>query len=369
MKATVQLQLMAADEIMQYIPPATITAIQAKDAHPLFRAYVVGEEGNATPNVIGIGGRVLNWLRASISAMVQRLQFGTKIFHNHAEETNEHSGRTVVGELVGKALEYVGGKMRAVAVAYIYPSYRDIIADAVSIEAEVDVDPSGRSNVVDGVHVGAITGIAVGDRRYNKPAFPAAGLIAQLQAFENQGDNTGGGKMDLTIDQVRDFLMVRKVTPSEVFREDDMRKDKTFQGLLRAEMEMRERLQKEHDALKSTTEEKIAKLKADNDAMRLTLTTDKAKSLAAALIQERKLEPEKSKFILDIKLPAFKVEGEAIDDAAIKGQLNKFVDSSIDEFERFAAILKPAAGKDQQAGGQDRDQAGAQESELLARQV
>ncbi|HBJ74696.1 MAG TPA: hypothetical protein DDY86_04065, partial [Syntrophaceae bacterium] len=73
MKATVQLQLMAADEIMQYIPPATITAIQAKDAHPLFRAYVVGEEGNATPNVIGIGGRVLNWLRASISAMVQRL--------------------------------------------------------------------------------------------------------------------------------------------------------------------------------------------------------------------------------------------------------------------------------------------------------
>ena len=70
MKTVVQLQLMAQDEIMQYVPPETHQKIIAKDEHPLYRAYCIGEEGKATPNVIGIGGRVLNWMRAAISAMV-----------------------------------------------------------------------------------------------------------------------------------------------------------------------------------------------------------------------------------------------------------------------------------------------------------
>jgi len=177
--------------------------------------------------------------------------------------------------------------------------------------------------------------------------------------------------MDLTLDQVKDFLMIRRITPSEVFREEDITRDKTFRAKLQAETEMRERLQKEHDALKTTTEEKLAKLKADNESMRLTLTTDKAKTLASALIQERKLDPEKSKFILDLKLPNFKVEGEAIDDSAIKGQLNKFLDASIDEYARYEAVFKPAAGagQQQQTAGQDNGNGGAQDGELLARNV
>jgi predicted transcriptional regulator len=127
---------MASDEIMQYIPPATLEKIQASDEHPLYRAYIIGEEGNATPRIVGEGSRVLNWMRSAISAMVSKLQFGTKIFFNHGE-TNEHQGRTVVGELVGKALEYVKGKMQAIAIAYIYPDQRDKPADAASIEAEI----------------------------------------------------------------------------------------------------------------------------------------------------------------------------------------------------------------------------------------
>ncbi|MDD5220176.1 MAG: hypothetical protein PHV11_06400 [Candidatus Bipolaricaulis sp.] len=371
MKATLELQLMAQGEILQYIPPETYQAIVKKDEHPLFRAYCIGEEGDATPKIVGGGSKVLHWLRAAISAMVQKLQFGTRFFYNHAE-TNAHAGRTAVGELVGKALEYIGGKMRAVAIAYIYPDYRELPADAVSIEAEVEMDPTGRSNVIDAVHLNKITGIAVGDRRKAVPAFPAAGLVAQLQAFEVQsGEQTGGGKMDLTLDQVKDFLMIRRITPSEVFREEDITRDKTFRAKLQAETEMRERLQKEHDALKTTTEEKLAKLKADNDSMRLTLTTDKAKTLASALIEERKLDPEKSKFILDLKLPNFKVEGEAIDDSAIKGQLNKFLDASIDEYARYEAVFKPAAGagQQQQTAGQDKGNGGAQDGELLARNV
>lgn len=347
MKTTVQLQLMAAGEIMQYIPPATIEAIRQKDDHPLFRAYCIGEEGNATPNVIGMGGRVLNWMRAAISAMVTKLQFGTKIFLNHAA-TNEHAGRTVVGELVGKALEYVSGKMRAVAVAYIFPQYRDVPADAASIEADIEVDPSGRSNVVDGVHLLEVTGIAVGDSRYNKPAFAAAGLVAQLQAFDIQGDNQGGAQMpEMTVETIKDFIGLRRLDPSEVFSETAIGRDPKVRGLVKGEFDQRTRLEKELDDLKKEGTAKVAKLEADNKVLRMTIVGGKAQTLAQAIIVERKMPEPRARFIA-LKIPEFKVEGEVVDDATIKTQLNKFIDSQVDEFTKLEQVFtgKPAAGDD-----------------------
>jgi hypothetical protein len=344
MKTTVQLQAMAAGEITQYIPPATLTAIQKQDPHPLFRAYCIGEEGEATPNVVGVGGRVLNWLRAAISAMVQKLQFGTKIFLDHAK-TNAHDGRTVVGELVGKALEYVDGKMRAVAVAYIYPAFRDETADTASIEADIEVDPSGRSNVVDAVHLQSVTGIAVGDSRKHKPAFAAAGLIAQLQAFDSQGnEGRGGNKMgDLTIENVRDFIGLRRLTPSELFNEETITRDPVVRNKIKAEFETRERLQKELDKLKEEGAAEIAKLASTNKTLRTEIVTGKAKTIAAAIIVERKMPPERAKFV-ELHLKDFKVEGDDLADAAIKGQLDKFIDAQVEEAAKYETIFKPAAG-------------------------
>lgn len=334
---------MADDAIMEYIPPATLSAIQKRDPHPLFRAYCIGEEGTATPNVIGIGGRVLNWLRSAISAMVQKLQFGTKIFLDHAE-TNEHAGRTVVGELVGKALEYVGGKMRAVAVTYIYPAFRGETADTASIEAEIEIDPSGNSNVIDGVHVQNITGIAVGDSRKHKPAFAAAGLIAQLQAYETQGNDGGGGKMaDLSIENVRDFILLRRLTPSELFNEEYIRKDKAVQGLLKGETEMRERLQKELDKLKEDGKAEIDKLATANKGLRTELVTGKAKSIATAIIAERKMPEKRAKFV-ELHLKEFKVDGDDLSDAAIKKQLDSFIDAQVEAAAQYETIFNPASG-------------------------
>jgi hypothetical protein len=286
--------------------------------------------------------------------MVSKLQFGTKIFHNHAA-TNEHSGRTIVGELVGKALEYVAGKMRAVAVTYIYPQFRDNVFDAVSIEAEVDLDPSGNSNVVDDIHVGEITGIAVGDKRYNKPAFASAGLIAQLQAFDIQGNEQGGNKMaDLTIEQVRDFIMLRRLTPSELFSEEIITKDSVVRGKIKAEFEQRERLQKEFDLFKTEGTAKVTKLETDNKTLRQTLISGKAQTLAQAIIAERKMPEPKAKYV-GAKIPDFKVEGDALDDVSVKTQLNKFIDTHLDDFtkniEPLFTTKAPSNGKDNGQGG------------------
>jgi hypothetical protein len=342
-KTVVQLQLMASADILQYIPPETLGMIQKKDDHPLFRAYIVGEEGNATPRIVGGGSKVLNWLRSAISTMVQKLQYGTKIFLNHGA-TNEHSGRTVVGELVGKALEYVGGKMQAIAVTYIYPQHRDVPADAASIEAEIEIDPSGRSNIVEGVHIQKITGIAVGDSRLVKTAFPAAGLISQLQAFETQGnENQGGNRMDLTIEQVRDFIMLRRLTPSEVFNEDAITRDTTVRSKIKAEFDMRERLQKEFDDLKKNGTDRVTKLETENKGLKQTIVTGKAQSISQAIIAERKMPENKAKFVA-LQMPKFAVEGDIVDDTAIKAQLNKFIDTQIDEFGKLEAVFTPGSG-------------------------
>jgi hypothetical protein len=343
-RAVFDLQLMAADEIMQYIPPATIEDIKRKDEHPLYRAYIIGEEGEAVPVVVGRGGRVLNWLRSAISAMVTRLQFGTKIFFNHAT-TNEEQGRTPIGELVGKALEYVNGKMRAIAVTYIYPEHRDLPADAASIEAEVELDPTGRSNVIDAVHVLGISGIAVFDSKKHKPAFPAAGLVAQLQAWEQEQYNQGGEQMpELNLESVRTFLKSGAIQPSAVFDKPTLLSDSLVGdhvlSKLNQEYARRMKTEEELEAVKKEMPEKITKLETENKTLRQNIVIGRAREMANGIFTERKMPKTKIEFVT-MKLPEFKIEGDTLDDATIKTQLNKFIDSKLDECAIYEKVFTP----------------------------
>ncbi|MFA5379556.1 MAG: hypothetical protein WC455_27610 [Dehalococcoidia bacterium] len=348
-RAVFDLQLMASDEIMQYIPPSTIQEIKAKDAHPLYRAYIIGEEGEAVPVVVGYGGRVLNWLRSSISAMVTRLQYGTKIFFNHAE-TNEAQGRTAIGELVGKALEYMNGKMRAIAVTYIYPEHRDLPADAASIEAEIELDPTGKSNVVDAVHVRDISGIAVFDKSKHKPAFPAAGLIAQLQAWDSSQIQGGDNMPELSVESIKAFLKNGAVAPSAVFDKPTLLSDQLVGdhvlAKLNQEYARRMKAEDELEAVKKEMPEKITKLETENKTLRQTIITGRAREMAAGIFTERKLPDTKAKFVT-MKLPDFKVEGDVVDDATIKTQLNSFIDKKLDECATYEKVFTPEqpAGK------------------------
>lgn len=363
MKTKVELQLMADGEILQYIHPGTYQSIIGKDSHPLFRAYCIGEEGDATPKIVGGGSRVLNWLRSAISTMVQKLQFGTKIFLHHGT-TNAHEGRTVVGELVGKALEYVDGKMRAIAVTYIYPQHRDVPADAASIEAEIEIDPTGTSNTISDVHLQKITGIAVGDKSKVKTAFPAAGLVAQLQAFEEQHiTKEGGGIMDLTLEQVRDFIMLRRLTPSELFGDDQITKDPVVRGKIKAEYDQRERVEKDLKALKDEMTEKNTKLETENKDLRKVLVSGKAQTMVQDIMTERKMPDPKANFV-KMQVPKFKVEGEDLDDNVIKTQLNKFIDTQLDEFTKLEQVFSPTNGNGVVKGSEEPDTTGG-DSDLI----
>jgi hypothetical protein len=229
--------------------------------------------------------------------------------------------------------------------------------------------------VVDAVHVQKITGIAVGDSRYCKTAFPAAGLVAQLQAFDIQGDdqNKGGGKMEMTIEQIKAFLKNGNHQPSTVFDKQTLLSDDLVGDHVKSKILPEYAMRKQaEDALALVQKEmpaKITKLEAENKTLRQTVASGKAQQLVKALVIERKMPEKKAKFI-DLKIPEFALEGDAIDDAALKAQVAKFVDAKLDELTQYEAILNPAPSGDNGKGNATHKEDGQKaDPELLARQV
>lgn len=181
MKILCRLQNMAASEILNIVPQNVYQEIKQRDPNPMFRAYVVGHEGESGGKWVGIGNVMIQWFNKTIQKLVDKLQFGTKIFHNHGP-TNEHEGRVPIGELVGKTLKQVKDKLSAIAVAYIYPEFRHIPLDVASLEADINLSAETETSAFE-ADVQEVTGIALGNSAISKPGFANATLLAELQAF------------------------------------------------------------------------------------------------------------------------------------------------------------------------------------------
>ena len=180
MRIRAKLLHMAESEIKSIIPHDIYSEIKQTDPHPVFRAYVIGHEGEATATWPGVGKIVKNWFSSAINKIAKKLQYGLKIFHNHAE-TNEHEGRTPIGELVGKTIKTIKDRVNAIAITYIYPQYRNLPLDVASIETTVDIDMNDSG--VYGVNVEDVTGIALGNSAVDQPGFSGATLLSELQAM------------------------------------------------------------------------------------------------------------------------------------------------------------------------------------------
>ena len=179
MKFTAKLQQMAASEIIGIIPKDVYEEIKQRDPHPLFQAYIVGHEGEATGTEVGGGKKILNWFSSAINKIWEKMKYGTKIFHGHNVDSS-HEGRKSIGEVVGKAIKTIQSKVNAIAITYIYPEFRDLPLNVASIEADVRINPD---DTVHDVDVGDITGIALGNSAIDKPGFADATLLSQIQAM------------------------------------------------------------------------------------------------------------------------------------------------------------------------------------------
>ncbi len=199
MKFTAKLQQMASSEIINIIPKDVYEDIKQQDPHPLFQAYVVGHEGEATGHMVGIGKRVLNWFSSAINKIWQKLNYGTRLFHGHNVDSS-HEGRQSIGEVVGKVVRTIKDKTHAIAIAYIYPEFRDLPLNVASIEADVRINPD---NTVQDIDVGDVTGIALGNSAVDKPGFANAGLLSQIQAMSKKLELIDDPKWELSYNRTR----------------------------------------------------------------------------------------------------------------------------------------------------------------------
>lgn len=368
MKFLAKLQQMAASEIMNIIPTDVYEEIKRKDPHPLFQAYVVGHEGEATGTMVGMGTKVLNWFSSAINKLWQKMKYGTKVFHGHNIDSS-HGGRQSIGEVVGKTIKTIKERVNAIAIAYVYPEYRDLPLDVASIEADVNINPDDSVHDVD---VGDITGIALGSSAVEKPGFAGATLLSQIQAFANGQSqfNKGGGQMP-TLDEIKKFVSEEGVSPSEVFGRDSLIDDPIIKGYVDEERKMassgeyahRKRTDEKFDTEKKKWETEKKKVEDENKKLKTESAKVKAADLFSKKAKERKLDGKQTKFI-EAKQPDFLPE----DLENLDKEVDKFMDSRLEEFKKTAEIFghKTEEKKEDVKGGGEPGEGGpGEDSELI----
>lgn len=181
MKIRATLHCMAESEIANMIPFGVMADIKRVDPKPLFKVFVVGHEGEARGNMLGVGNIVKKWYRTMVEKLHEKIAVGLQLFHGHGV-TNEHDGRLTIGRVVGKALKEISGRLSTVVACYIDRDYRHIPLDVASIEAQIDMI-AGAGGELEVVDVADVSAIALGNHAVEQPGFPGATLLGQLQAF------------------------------------------------------------------------------------------------------------------------------------------------------------------------------------------
>jgi hypothetical protein len=345
MKISARILAMAEDELLGMISPRAIRDIKREDPAPVFKAFVVGQEGEARPKVLGLGATVQRWYYSAIEKLVEKLGLGTPAYHNHAAD-NGPAGRQPIGEVVGKAFKKLGDVASAIAVAYIYPPFKDLSLDIASIEADILAPAAGSKDFdVRDLDVLGVSGIAFGNSALNSPAFPGATLLAQVQAFAEQSVSfQGGNEKMLTAEQIKAAIAEAKLKPSDVFGSRELASDPLVSEFVD---------EKTHDLrgfqirkLKDA-DDKVASLSKENEELRGQVKTFESKEnkgrarevFDAALAERPKVKGDERlvKFLNDNYERGFSPSADA---GKLKDEINKFLDERVQKFEEI--VGKPA---------------------------
>jgi len=364
MKILARLQHMAASEILNIIPSNLYEEIKAKDDHPLFQAYVIGQEGEANANFVGIGQKVMTWFSSAIKKLWKNLQFGTKIFHSHNLDSS-HEGRESIGEVVGKAVKTIKDKVSAIAIAYIYPDYQKLPLNVASIEADIVVnsDPDVHDDIRD-VDVGDITGIALSNSEMETPGFAGATLLSQIQAFANKKDN---GKKDgekMTLKEIKEAITEGRIQIDELYSMDEIGKNKAIQEHFQESGNIKryERLEKKFEQSEKEWKDKEAKFETTIKEIGIEGAKIKANDLFSKKIKDRKLDDKQVKFIT-LKKSNFIPE----DVENLEKEVDKFMDDTLDEQKTIDEIYgeKTEADTEGKGGSEPGDEEGEGDASFI----
>ena len=337
MKIKAILLAMAANEIKQMIPPYLLEDIKRRDPKPLFKAFVIGQEGKAEATLVSVGNVIKTWFADAIGKLSRKIWPGMKLFHNHGE-TNDHEGRDQIGEVAGVRAKSVDGKFSTVIAAYVFPEFSNLPLDIASIEAVINIDDNR-----DGVHavdVEDVTGIALGNSALNRPGFPGATLIGTLQAFAKDIQLNKGGKV--TKEEMKQGIKDGSFTPSDLFSSDELTSD-TFVSAHIKECEKKASVS-EYGRRKDA-EDKLTTIKSENETANkalkdenATLKSENAGSKSGDIFKskyvERKLTTKQIEFI-EAKRKNFKVS----DPEKINEEIDTFMDTRVVELKENMELL------------------------------
>lgn len=341
MRILARIQQMASSEILAHIPASTYARIKEADSRPVFRAYVIGHEGVSEGRVVGEGGLIKRWYASAIKGLYDKLKMGIKLFHGHAE-TNEHEGRTSIGEIVGKALKDIGDRLTAIAIAYIKPEFTSLPLDVASIEATVRLseDDDGISDT----DVGDITGIALGNSAINQPGFAGATLLAQVQAFASTEarHSHGGETMEHPLDEIRQLIKAQKAKPSDLFGIDDLADDPAMKGYLETVKRNQygagaahlRRTEEEFEKQKKDWQDKLDALTKEVQSKNIEIASAKIPEAFSKMAKERRLTEKQTKYI-EKRLKRFRPSAPD----KVESELAKHLDSELDDYKSTIEVL------------------------------
>ena len=192
------------------------------------------------------------WPRAVIRNLAEKAKSGIKLFVGHNSDSS-HDGRQNVGEVVASITRTVKDKLQAVALTVL--DTVDKTLDVCSIEADVDfTSPDVAGDVSE------ITGIALGSSKNDSPAFAGAVRLASLQCF---GDVVEPKKIDKPLEKgeedvkftdILNAVKEMKIYPHQLFSEDDLKKDRFVEGLMKKNETLTKDLETSNNKLKELDE-------------------------------------------------------------------------------------------------------------------
>jgi len=340
---------MAESEILGMVSPRAIRDIKREDPSPRLMAFVVGQEGEARPTMLGIGTTVQRWFTSAIERLTDRLMLGTPAYyeHTHPQERN----RQPIGEIVGKALRHIKGTLSSIAVTYIFPMFRDLPLDIASVEASILMPTDTREFDVTDLDVKEVTGVALGHSSTNNPAFPGATLLAQLQAFAEkipeQGDQT-----NMTLDEIKKAIQEGKHKPSDIFSPKELTSDPVIADYVDEKTTNLKGYQvrklQEVDQKVETLEKEKKELMTKVEAHEKTIAKGRAKETFDKVIVERPKLKEDGRLLKFVQ-KAFEKSFDPKKEAELKKEIDEFVDSQVKEYQELFG--EPGAGDKGKSGG------------------
>jgi hypothetical protein len=330
-----QLQQMAEHEVLSMIPAETLQRIRTADPHPEFRVFSLGHEGEANANVLGMGMRVLHYAKDIIVQMFNRVKFGLPTFNRHDPNTNSHTNREVVGEVVGKTLQTIQGVLHTLAAVYIKPEYRGHNLDIASVEGNFEAE-EGSDGSMGVVNLSNITGIALSNHKIDTPGMPGATLQAALQMFTQK---YGGFQQmaKLTKEEIKAAILESGLKVEDVFTVEEIVASEPAKKGKQTEYEWAKRIEAklgESREENAKLQGKIGTLEAEKATLAEKANMASVKDSLKTVATERKLDPKFTAYI-EKNLTNFK---SAKTGDEFKAELEKFVDTTAKDYVEMGKI-------------------------------